>query len=205
MASGDDCQSDRSPWFCGEVVPFVRRAGKNKSSLHLPLHFLRQCVLPLDLGCPLGHKPGRSIVVATFRMIAIVSARPPILLVGISSLTKCPRPPVANQLQTSCKRVAFPVANPVAKGLYEGFRASHRDIEVFTKGKLVLFANVRNTRQGWFATGFATGNATRLQLVCNWGLRTWRALRPTHIIHLHALRAKPAAVPEALPISHPPP
>ena len=71
-----------------------------------------------------------------------------------------PPPLIANQLQSSCKPVAFPVANPVAKGLYEGFRASHRDIEVFTKGKLVPFANVRNTRQGWFATGFATGNAT---------------------------------------------
>ena len=125
LASGYECQSDRSPWFCGEVVPCVRRASKNKSSLHPSLHFLRQCVLPLDLGCPLGREPGRSIVAATFQMIALVSARPPILLVGISRLTTCPPEPIANQLQTSCKRVAFPVANPVAKGRYEGFRASH--------------------------------------------------------------------------------
>ena len=27
---------------------------------------------------------------------------------------------------------------------------------------------MQNIRQGWFATGFATGNATGLQLLCNW-------------------------------------
>ena len=61
---------------------------------------------------------------ANFQMIALGSARPPILLVGFCWLTTYPPPLIANQLQSSCKPVAFPVANPVAKGLYEGFRAS---------------------------------------------------------------------------------